>query len=58
MGCITLTLKRISEWEWQIFAPKGHPISEIYRGNSFAAKEWALAWISGFHNWNLKIERD
>jgi hypothetical protein len=51
-----ITLRKVNRDGWQLFAPKGHALSAIFRGDRFEAEEWARAWISSFHNWSLKIE--
>ena len=56
MGSIMITLRKVSNDGWQLFAPKGHALSQVFRGEKHKAEEWATAWISSFHNWTLKVE--
>jgi hypothetical protein len=56
MGSIMITLRKVSRDGWQLFAPKGHSLSHVFRGDRFEAEDWARAWISSFHNWTLRIE--
>ena len=56
MGSIVVTLRNVRYGEWALFAPKGHQLSIIFRGNKFDAHDWAKAWVSGFNDWTVKQE--
>jgi hypothetical protein len=53
VGTIMITLKRVRNNEYALFGPKGNQISEIFRGNRLQAKDWAVKWVSSFHNWGV-----
>lgn len=58
MSSIIIKLKRTSQHEWALFAPKGHQLGPKFRGDEYKAIEWAKAWISGFHNWILELDKE
>jgi len=53
-----ITLKQIGHGRWRLFAPKGHYISQEFRGDHYEAKRWAENWVTSFHNWTVKIEEN
>lgn len=57
MPSIPITLKKVGYYQWQLFAPKGHAISPTFRGNEFAALDWAKAWVSPWFNWTVVIDK-
>jgi len=56
MASIVITLKKVNNHEWQMFAPKGHTIGPKYRGDKYNALEWARRYTSTWHNWVIKLQ--
>ena len=55
---MTFVLKQTMPYVWAIFDPKGHQVSDTFRGNKHAAIAWGNAWISSFNAASLKVEDD
>ncbi len=58
MPSIEISLREIKPGQWQLFAPKGHPISSEFRGNKYEAFEWATIFCSTWSNWTVKYEEN
>lgn len=59
MSSIQITLRKLSKQdEWRLFAPKGHPVSPVFRGDKYKALEWARAFVSSWYGWVVKLEGD
>lgn len=56
MGSDIIKLRRIRGIEWALFAPKGHQLSNIFKGNPTEAMEWAHAFCSSYGGWTVQIE--
>lgn len=58
MSSIRIKLKRVGDWNWQMFAPKGHPIGPTYRGDRGDALYWAQAYVSSWSNWIVYLDEE
>lgn len=56
MPSVIIILRKVSTYEWAMFAPKGHQLGPRYRGDKYKAKEWADAWVSTWPEWIIKQE--
>jgi len=58
MGSIIIKLRQSQTKEWALFAPAGHQLSNIFKGTSVEALEWARAWCSSYSNWAVQLDGD
>jgi hypothetical protein len=56
MPSIPITLKKVGHFQWRLFSPKGHALSEVFRGEQHKALEWARAWVSCWYNWIVVLD--
>ncbi len=57
MASIQIMLKKVNTHEWQLFAPKGHPIGPRFKGEEYKALEWAAAYVSTWSNWVVYTDK-
>jgi hypothetical protein len=58
MSSIRIKLKRVGDWNWRMFTPKGHQIGPTYRGDRGNAIDWAQAFVSSWSNWVVYLDEE